>query len=336
MIIKRQDYDPSQKKKIINTGKVDYKPKPLYNKNTNSLNDIRISSFESVDFDPRGFVDIPQIQDKPDVFLTNITKARDDARVLNLALSTQLVLPAYDQNGQIAIDAFSGAVILVPYSFRDVLSGSDHLKQNALNLLNNVGDSAYYQQPKYKKMLDLLTKSIGAKNVNIKVTTNQQGGPSFQSSIDQYSDIGSIGGPLPPSSGDFPEFQSFGEPQSENNLSEQKQGPFSQHISSPSIPETIIPRGPVGPYNPSIHSLSSEDVGQYIPPVIPGLVDQNPPIIYEPMDIESSIKRKAGRPRTKSFEEARYEEFLRQKRKQELERQRGLTGKKGQVKPKYP
>ena len=163
MQIKRKDYDPANKRKMfLKTEKVSLKVPKQFNRTSNFYDYLRVADVESAAPDPRGFSDIPLIQDKPNPFMTDLQKKREESKLMDQTLSTLLVLPDVEPlSGQLGVDQ-DGRIIMKQYSFREVMSGHPVLRQLALKLINSKQDSTFYQQPKYIKMLELLVPKPGS------------------------------------------------------------------------------------------------------------------------------------------------------------------------------
>lgn len=153
--IKRPDYDPVKKLNFIKIGEIDIRKKPDFNKKTNFYDYIRERDLEAEAPDSRGYISIPLIVDRKKPFRTKLQISRDKARLTEIALKKELILPLLDEEGNLQM--FGDDILKRPYKFSEVLDLGLKLREYALQYLNNLQEIEFSQSPEYLLMIEILT-----------------------------------------------------------------------------------------------------------------------------------------------------------------------------------
>ena len=158
MQIKRTDFDPAQSTNFIQYQKAFPLRLPKFNKWTNWYDYIRVSNTESPPPDPRGYLNLPEIQGV-DRFQSYKEQVDKDRQLTLAAINTIFPLPKIDANGQVIRDE-NGHVMYESVAFRDIYKYPKEIQSKFLTYLNSVIGTGKFQDPKYRKMAEILTKQI--------------------------------------------------------------------------------------------------------------------------------------------------------------------------------
>lgn len=156
--ISRNDIDPANNVNFLQYSSTLPLFHPKFSKSTNWYDYIRVANTHESDPDPRGFLDLPSLVGV-DRFQTYRQQTDTDRQMTISAINTTIRLPKLDEDNQIVLDKYN-EIVYDQVLFRDIYKYPIYIRSAFLNYLNSVIGTGVYQDPKYRRMAEILTKQI--------------------------------------------------------------------------------------------------------------------------------------------------------------------------------